>query len=78
MSSEIHDQEIYAILGRYGHKKPHFNLITELSNHTLTAIEDVLYQLIDEAAYDYPDDCSSVHVHSIESYLDQLRNKYVS
>lgn len=31
--SKIYDQEIYAILGKYGHKEPHFNLITELSNY---------------------------------------------
>lgn len=31
--SKLYDQEIYAILGKYGHKEPHFNLITELSNY---------------------------------------------
>lgn len=31
--SKLYDNEIYAILGKYGHKEPHFNLITELSNY---------------------------------------------
>ena len=31
--SKIYDKEIYAILGKYGHREPHFNLITELSNY---------------------------------------------
>lgn len=31
--NELYDKEIYAILGKYGHKEPHFNLITELSNY---------------------------------------------
>lgn len=31
--NKLYDEEIYAILGKYGHKEPHFNLITELSNY---------------------------------------------